>query len=57
MEMQNLKFALLGFGLALVQFFLTISLFLPSGMIMYILCHCMLEVCDLLFAFKRGFSS
>ena len=51
MEIQNLQFALLGSGIALVQYFLTMLPFLLCGMVMYILCHCMLEVCDLLFYF------
>ena len=42
------EFAQLGFGLALVQYFLTM---LPLGMVMYVLCYCMLEVCNLLFHF------
>jgi hypothetical protein len=37
------------FILALIWYFLTMSSFLPFEMVMYILCHCMLEVCDLLF--------
>ena len=49
MKMQNLKLDLLVFSLALVQHFLTT---LPSfGMVMYLLCHYMLEVYDLLFYF------
>lgn len=48
MEMQNFEFALLTFGLALVQCFHTM---LPFGMVIYILCHCMLEVCYGLFYF------
>lgn len=43
MEMQNLEFALLVFGPALVQYFL------PFGMCMVY--HCMLGVCGLLFDF------
>jgi hypothetical protein len=39
------------FGLALVQYFLTMLSFLPFRMVMGILCHCILEVCDLLFNF------
>ena len=46
-EMQNLEFALLVFCLALVQHFLITSFF-PFGMMICILCHCRLEVCDLL---------
>lgn len=40
-QLQDLEFGLLGFSLALVQYFLTMSLFLPFGM--YTLCHCMLK--------------
>lgn len=47
----NSEFAQLVFGLALVQYFLTVFPFLPFGMVMDILCHCRLEVCDLLFHF------
>ena len=49
--MENLVFTLLGFVLDLVRHFLTVLHFLPSGVEMYILCHCMLEVCNLLFDF------
>ena len=49
MEMQNLELSLLILGLALVQYFLIMLLFLWFRMVMYILCCCMLEVCDLLF--------
>lgn len=45
---QNLEFALLVFSLALVQYFLTMLLL---GMVMYILNHYMMELCDLLFYF------
>lgn len=44
--LQNLMFALLGSGLALVQ------LFLSSDMEVFTLCHCMLEV--FLFDIYRG---
>jgi len=50
MEMQSLKFAQLLYSLALVQYFLKK---LPFGMVMYILCHYILEVCDLLFDFYK----
>ena len=50
-EMQNLGFSLPALGLDLIQYFLTVLPFLHFGMIMCILCHCMLKVCDLLFAF------
>ena len=49
--MQSLEFAQLLFSLSLVQWFLTMFLFLPFGTVMYILHHCVLEVCDLLFYF------
>lgn len=51
MEMLSLESALLVFHFALVQSFLMVLPFLPFGKIMYILWHCMLEVCDLLFKF------
>ena len=47
--MQSLEFAQLAFGLVVVQYFLTVLPSLCFGMVMYILCHYMLEVCDLLF--------
>ena len=40
-----------GFGLGMVQYFLTVFLSLHFGVVMYILCHDMLKVCDLLFDF------
>lgn len=40
-----------GFWSALVQYFLTVFLFLPFRMEIVILCHCLLEVCDLHFEF------
>ena len=48
-----------GFGLALVQYFLTMLPSLCFGMVMYILCHYMLEVYDLLLdlEFKEDYSS
>ena len=49
MEMQSLEFAPLVFSLVLVQYFLIVVFFLPLGMVMYILCLYILEVCDLLF--------
>lgn len=36
-------------GLALVHYLFTMSPSLPFGMAVYILCHCMLEVCNLFF--------
>ena len=48
MEIQNLECVKLVFRLALVHYFLTILPFLHFGMVMYILVHYMLEVCNLL---------
>ena len=45
MEKQSLECVLLVLGLAL---FTMLPPFLTFGIIMYSLCHCMLEVCDLL---------
>lgn len=47
-------FAVQGFELALVQYFFTISSFLPFEMVIYILCHFMLEACNLLLDFTGG---
>lgn len=47
--LQDLKFTLLGFSLALVQYFITVPP--PFGMAMYSLCLYVLEVCDLPFEF------
>lgn len=48
-EVQNLEFALLGFGLSLVHPVLPHSApFLPFGIVTYILCHCIAEVYDCL---------
>lgn len=52
MEIKNLEISQLVFGLALIHYFLTMLPFLCFGMIMYILCHYMLEVCDLLLGFE-----
>ena len=46
----------IGSDLALVQYFLTMPPSLPFGKVMYILCHCMVEVCSLLFDFTRGYN-
>jgi len=51
-ERQNMEFSLLGFSLALVQYFLTLPFSLPFGIVRYNLCHGMLEGCDLLFGFN-----
>lgn len=40
-----------GFHLSLAQDILTMLHFLPFEMVTYVLCHCMLELCDLLFDF------
>ena len=58
MKMQSLGFTLLVFGLVLkVQYFITGLPSLHFGMVIYILCYCMLEVCHLLFffLFLKGF--
>lgn len=47
-EMQSLGLTLLVLGLVLVEHFLTTLPFLPFGLVMYILCRCMLEACGLL---------
>jgi hypothetical protein len=46
--MQSFEFAQLIFGLAWVQYFLTMLPFLPFRIVMYILYHCVLKVHDLL---------
>ena len=46
-ENAELGVALLVFVLALVHYFLTVFPFSPSAIVKYILCHCILEVCDL----------
>lgn len=43
---QGLEFALLDFRIALVQYFLRVSLVLLYGMVTYILCLGVLEVCN-----------
>lgn len=48
-EMQSLESTLLVFNLALFQYFFTMLPFLYFGIVIYILCHCILQVCDLLF--------
>lgn len=52
-ELQDLVFALLGFGLALVQYFSTLPPFFPSGTVLTILFYYMLEVSNLLFGFQE----
>lgn len=47
----GLEFALLSFSLALVQYFITLSLSFRFGMVVCILCHCMLEAYNLRFEF------
>lgn len=49
---QDLVLALLFFSSALIYHFLTIAPFFPFGLVMNMLCSCMLEVCDLLFDFS-----
>lgn len=50
----NLEFFLLILGLSLVQYFLALFHVLPFRMAMYVLCDCMLEVCDLFFVNLTG---
>lgn len=52
-ELQDLLFALLGFGLALVQYFSTLPPFLPFGMVLTILLYYVLEVSNLLCGFQE----
>lgn len=51
MGVLNLEFALLVFSIALVKYFLTMFPFTTFGMVICILCHYILELCDLLFHF------
>ena len=51
-EMHSLVFSQLVFSLDFVQYFLTVLLSLCFQMLLYILCHDMLEVYDLLFNFE-----
>ena len=44
MEMQSSKFARLVFSLVLVQYFLIVLPFLQFGMVIFIMCHRMLDV-------------
>lgn len=55
-ELLDLKVALLGFSLTLVQYFLTMPLLFPFGKVSYILCHSLLEICHFLFHFTGGYS-
>ena len=48
MELQDLVVSPLGFGSALIYYFLTMTPSLPFAKGVYILNHCMLEICDLL---------
>lgn len=52
-ELQDLLFALLGFGLALVQYFSALPPFFPFGMVLTILFYYVLEVSNLLFGFQE----
>jgi hypothetical protein len=53
MKLQDLVFALLDFGLALVPSIHSMPPFLPFGMGMFTLCHCRLEARKLMFYFYR----
>lgn len=48
---KSLKFAQLGFDLALAQYFFTMLPFPHFGMVKYNWCHCILEIWSLLFEF------
>lgn len=52
MRLQNLEFSLLGFRSWFVPYFLTMLPFVPFGMIVHILCHHILDVCNLIFFFN-----
>ena len=52
MQMQSLEFPQLAFGLAVVHYFLTMFQSLCFGIVMYILCHYVLEICNLIFDFN-----
>jgi hypothetical protein len=55
-ELQDLEFSLLGFCLALVQYFLIAPLsYYHFRMVMYILWHCILEARNLIFDFTKGY--
>lgn len=53
-ELQDVDLALLGFHLTLVCDFFIVLSFLPFGMVMFILCFYVLEVCHLIFDFAGG---
>lgn len=48
-KVQDLEISLLGFFLALSGHLFIVSPFLPFGMVICILCHCMLQVLKWLF--------
>ena len=51
-DLQDVEFVLLGFGLAFWSRISSLCLpFQPFGKVLYILCHCILEVYNLLFSF------
>lgn len=52
-ELQDLVFALLGFVLALVQYFSTLPPFFPFGMVLTTLFYYVLEVSNLLFGVQE----
>jgi hypothetical protein len=53
---RDLMFSLLDFVLLLVLFFLSVPSFLPFGMEMFILCLCILKVCNL-FSLLQGLTA
>lgn len=55
-EVQVLEFALPRSGLNLAQHFHTMPPLCPFGMVIYSLCHCVLEVHNLCFYFTGGYN-
>jgi hypothetical protein len=53
-KMLSLELVQVAFGLALVQYFVTMLPSIHFGTVINILCYDMLEVCDLLFNFYRN---
>lgn len=53
MELQDVVFTLLGFGLSLTQCFLIMSPLLPFEVKIYILCCCMLKTYHLILIFLQ----
>lgn len=56
MKWWDLEIALLGSGLAVVQYFLIVPQFLPSVMGMRVLHHCIMDICNLCFDIRGAYS-